>query len=120
MLIVDDKTLNMIKVLYEQSSISITTDKSVVTIKGKNSTYKASMLEKKSLPIINESNLISVKTSLKAQKGINSLDQTQRSINGSQEKVILSTDSYKAYLYNPSDLPVEEKTKTICNADMVY
>ena len=26
-LIVDDKTLNMIKVLYEQSSISITTDK---------------------------------------------------------------------------------------------
>ena len=60
----------MIKLLYEQSSISITTDKNVVTIKGKNATYKASMLEKKSLPIINESNLISVKNKSKsAQKG---------------------------------------------------
>ena len=53
----------MNKVVYQSQLI-----KNVVTIKGKNATYKASMLEKKSLPIINESNLISVKTSLKALK----------------------------------------------------
>jgi len=40
LLIVDDKTLNMIKLLYEQSSISITTDKNTVTIKGKTQPIK--------------------------------------------------------------------------------
>ncbi|HOE07214.1 MAG TPA: hypothetical protein PLQ99_05945 [Bacilli bacterium] len=68
LLIVDDKTLNMIKLLYEVGRISIKIDGNTVTIKGKNATYKASMLEKKSLPIINDDNLICVKTSLKALK----------------------------------------------------
>jgi len=54
MLIVDDKTLNMIKLLYEVGGISIKIDGNTATIKGKNATYKASMLEKKSLPILDE------------------------------------------------------------------
>jgi len=117
LLIVDDKTLNMIKVLYEQSSISITTDKNTVTIKGKNATYKASMLEKKSLPIINESNLISVKTSLKALKKATkfvSKSETRPALTGvflQENGKVLATDGFKAYLYNPSDLEQEEKPK---------
>lgn len=117
LLIVDDKTLNMIKVLYEQSSISITTDKNVVTIKGKNATYKASMLEKKSLPIINESNLISVKTSLKALKKATkfvSKSDTKPVLTGvflQENGKVLATDAYKAYLYNPNYLPVEDKPR---------
>ena len=117
LLIVDDKTLNMIKLLYEQSSISITTDKNVVTIKGKNATYKASMLEKKSLPIINESNLISVKTSLKALKKATkfvSKSDTKPVLTGvflQENGKVLATDAYKAYLYNPSYLPPEDKPR---------
>lgn len=116
-LIVDDKTLNMIKALYEQSSISITTDKNVVTIKGKNATYKASMLEKKSLPIINETNLISIKTSLKSLKKASkfvSKSDTKPVLTGvflQENGKVLATDSYKAYLYNPNDLPTEEKPR---------
>ncbi len=117
LLIVDDKTLNMIKLLYEVGRISIKIDGNTVTIKGKNATYKASMLEKKSLPIINDDNLICVKTSLKALKKATkfvSKSETRPALTGvflQENGKVLATDSYKAYLYNPNDLPTEEKPK---------
>lgn len=117
LLIVDDKTLNMIKLLYEDGGISIKNEGNTVTIKGKNATYKASMLEKKSLPIINDDNLICVKTSLKALKKATkfvSKSETRPALTGvflQENGKVLATDSYKACLYNPNDLPAEEKPK---------
>lgn len=117
LLIVDDKTLNMIKLLYEVGRISIKIDGNTVTIKGKNATYKASMLEKKSLPIINDDNLICVKTSLKALKKATkfvSKSETRPALTGvflQENGKVLATDGFKAYLYNPNDLPAEEKPK---------
>lgn len=117
LLIVDDKTLNMIKLLYEVGGISIKIDGNTVTIKGKNATYKASTLEKKSLPIINDDNLICVKTSLKALKKATkfvSKSETRPALTGvflQENGKVLATDSYKAYLYNPNDLEQEEKVK---------
>jgi len=117
LLIVDDKTLNMIKLLYEDGGISIKIDGNTVTIKGKNATYKASMLEKKSLPIINDDDLICVKTSLKALKKATkfvSKSETRPALTGvflQENGKVLATDGFKAYLYNPNDLPTEEKPK---------
>lgn len=117
LLIVDDKTLNMIKLLYEDGGISIKNEGNTVTIKGKNATYKASMLEKKSLPIINDDNLICVKTSLKALKKATkfvSKSETRPALTGvflQENGKVLATDGFKAYLYNPNDLPAEEKPK---------